>query len=268
VAVAVGAAGSARDIWIIDAVRSTSTRFTFDPATDDNPVWSPDGKSIVFSSNRTGNADLYIKPADGLGQERLLLKSDENKTPTSWSRDGHVLMFNSQSPKTGSDIWALNDLIANPGRESAAKPTLILGTEFQEFQPKLSPDGHWIAHVSLESGAPEIYVRPFTPEGNASGAGAKWMISKGTGIRPNWRPDGKALLYTTSNGQLMTVDIDTRNGVQAGVPRRLFQAPVSGLANGWDIAPDGKRFLFLAAPGGTRTVPFTVVVNWAAALKK
>jgi Tol biopolymer transport system component len=268
VAVAVGPAGSARDIWILDAARGTNTRLTFHPASDDNPIWSPSGKYIVFSSNRSGKADLYIKPADGSGEERLLLKSDENKTPTSWSTDGRVLMLTSQSPKTGNDIWALRDPLANPGSGPAARPTPILATEFQEGQPKLSPDGRWIAHVSLESGAPEIYLRPFEPEGNASGAGAKWMISKGTGLRPNWRRDGKALLYTTSNGQLMSVDIDTKNGVQAGVPRRLFQAPGSGLANGWDIAPDGKRFLFLAAPGGTRTVPFTVVVNWAAALKK
>jgi dipeptidyl aminopeptidase/acylaminoacyl peptidase len=260
VAVAIGPETN-RDIWILDVVRGNSTRFTFDPASDDNPVWSPDGKSIVFSSTRSGLGDLYIKPADGSGEERLLFKSDESKTPTSWAKDGRFLLFTSIGPKTALDIWALP-------MQGEAKPVVIVQTPFFEALGQFSPDGRWIAYLSGESGTPEIYVRPFSPEAGAGATGGKWMVSKATGAHPRWRADGKALFYSTLNLQHMVVDIDTSKGFQAGAPRRLFVAPPPLLTIGWDLAPDGNRFLFVAPPAGARAAPFTVVLNWAAALKK
>ena len=104
IAVAQGKAG-ARDIWIVDAARNTTQRFTFDPANDDYPVWSPDGTTIAFSSNRRGQAQLYMKPADGLGEERLM--TDQPGVPTSWSKDGRYLLFTVTSAKTFNDIWVL-----------------------------------------------------------------------------------------------------------------------------------------------------------------
>ena len=106
VAVAIGPAPS-RDIWILDVARGTNTRFTFDPARDDYPAWTPDGKNIAFSSNRGGQMDLYIKPADGSGEEKLLLKTAEQKYVESWTKDGRFLLFDSEGRKTGLDIWAL-----------------------------------------------------------------------------------------------------------------------------------------------------------------
>ncbi len=260
VAVALGPISS-RDIWILDVGRGTATRFTFDPARDDHPVWSPDGKSIVFSSDRSGRMNLYIKPADGSGEERLLFKSDEYKTPTSWSKDGRFLLFTSFGPKTDADIWALP-------MQGEARPISVLQTPFAESMGHLSPDGRWIAYTSLESGMYELYVRPFSPESGAGATGAKWIVSKDTGTYPRWRADGQELFYTASNLQQMAVDIDTSKGFQAGTPRRLFAAPPPVNDVGWDLTPDGKRFLFVAAPGGARTIPFTVVLNWTAALKK
>ena len=260
VAVALGPAAN-RDIWILDVARATATRFTFDPAWDDDPVWSPDGKSIVFSSERAGRWDLYIKPADGSGEERLLFTSDEYKTPDSLSKDGRYLVFSSRGAKTGWDVWALPV-------QGEAKPVSIVQTPFHEATGRLSPDGRWIAYWSQESGKNEIYVRPFSPEAGAGATGAKWLVSKGTGAHPRWRPDGKELFYTSYYLDQMAVDIDTRKGFQAGTPRRLFAAPPPFGNVGWDIAPDGKRFLFVVEPGGSRTVPFTVVLNWVAGLKK
>ena len=260
VAVAAGG-GGARDIWILDVARNSSMRFTFDPANDDNPVWSPDGKSIVFSSNRTGLPKLYLKPADGSGEERLL--TDQPGVPTSWSGDGHFLLFTSASPKTGNDIWVLPD----PGLASGnAKPRPLLATQFGESGAAVSPDGHWIAYASTESSTSDIYVRPFSADGN--GGGAKWLVSKGVSIYPRWRADGKQLYYTTLNLDLMVVDIDTSKGFQAGTPRRLFTAPPPLLNIGWSMTADAKRFLFITTPNGGRPAPFTVVLNWAAGLKK
>lgn len=259
VAVAMGSEAT-RDIWILDVARGTSTRFTFDPARDDVPAWSPDGKNIAFSSNRGGQMDLYLKPADGSGEEKLVLKTDEQKFVDSWTKDGRFLLFGSGGANTGADMWAL----PFPGE---ARPALLLRTQFQEGGSRVSPDGRWLAYASNESGSFEIYVRPFAPEALA-GTGAKWLVSKAGGIDPVWRTDGKELLYLGVTSQIMAVDIDTSKGFQAGTPRRLFNAPSDALTAGWDLSPDGKRFLFVAPPGTGRTIPFTVVLNWAAGLKK
>jgi eukaryotic-like serine/threonine-protein kinase len=262
VAVASGAAG-ARDIWIMDAARNSSTRFTFDPADDNTPVWSPDGKNIAFSSNRTGQRKLYIKPADGSGEERLL--TDQPGAPTNWSRDGRFLLFDSSSPKTGDDICVL----PNPGSASGdAKPMPLLATQFNESTAQVSPDGRWIAYETNESSASDIYVRPFSPDGDSGSGGAKWLVSKGISLYPRWRSDGKQLLYTGVNLDLMAVDIDTSKGFQAGTPRRLFTAPPPLINFGWSMTADAKRFLFITTANGGRPAPFTVVLNWAAGLKK
>ena len=260
VAVAAGTAGS-RDIWILDVARNSSTRFTFDPADDSNPVWSPDGKNVVFSSNRKGETRLYIKPSDGSGEERML--TDQPGVPTSWSKDGRFLLFTSGSPQTGSDIWVL----PNPGVTSGdAKPMPLLATQFSEQSAQVSPDGRWIAYTTNESGSSDVYVRPISAEGN--GGGAKWLISKGLSLYPRWRSDGKQILYANPNLDIMAVDIDTSKGFQAGTPRRLFVAPPPLINIGWDMTADAKRFLFITTPNGGRPAPFTVVLNWAAGLKK
>jgi serine/threonine-protein kinase len=260
VAVGLGPEAS-RDIWILDAARGASTRFTFDPGRDDYPAWSPDGRNIAFSSNRGGQMDLYIKPSDNSGEEKLLLKTDGSKTVERWTKDGRFLLFTftGTASKTGQDIWAL----PFPGE---AKPVPLLQTQFVEAMARVSPDGRWLAYLSGESGTPETYVRPFTPDATA-GTGAKWLVSKGGGIRPIWRPDAKELFYLSLASQVMAVDIDTSKGFRAGTPRRMFTAPAA-LVTGWDLSPDGKRFLFVAPPNAGRVIPFTVVLNWAAGLKK
>ena len=264
VAVALGTAGS-RDIWIVDVARDTSTRLTFDPADDDSPVWSPDGKDVAFSSNRAGLPKLYIKPADGSGEERLLI--DQAGVPTSWSGDGRWLLFTSRGPQTGPDVWALPD---PRGASSGARPFPVIATQFVEQQAQFSPDGRWIAYTSNESSASDVYVRPFPATGAASAAGAKWLVSRAGGLStlPRWHPNGGRLFYT--NGATLdvsAVDVDTSRGFQARTPRRLFAAPPPLLTVGWDIAPDGRRFLFVTTPDGGKPTPFTVVLNWAAALK-
>jgi len=259
VAVAIGPAGS-RDIWTADVGLKAMQRLTFDPANDDNPVWSPDGKHIAFASNRTGGPKLYVKPADGSGEERLL--TDQPGVPTSWSRDGRFLLFTSASEKTGGDIWVLPD----PGRASgASKPHALLATDVDEDDAKISPDGRWFAYMTLESGVATVFVRPLLPDRDASAPGPKWLVSKGgIAVNPRWRADGRQLVYI-ANRDVMAVDIETSRGFQAGTPRRLFAVPQNLR---WDLAPDGKRFLFVTPPNGAGAAPFEVVLNWATALKK
>jgi Tol biopolymer transport system component/predicted Ser/Thr protein kinase len=259
----VGLASS--NIWVLDTQRGTNTRLTFGRnSSDDNAIWSPDGKNIIFASNRAGHYDLYEKPADGSGQERLLLKSDTDKRPTSWSRDGRYLLYTNTDPKTLNDIWVLP-------MNGSQKPFPFLRTEFNEGLATFSPDGRWVAYNSGESGMGEVYVRPFAPDQNGGAAGAgKWLISSGGGVDPRWTQNGKELTYgSIAQSSIMAVDVNGAATFQAGVPRKLFDAPPTTSAP--DVSADGKRWLIpvlLGTTGSATTSPFNVVLNWQAALKK
>ena len=244
------------NIWVYDLKRGSGTRLTFNAGYDGYPVWSPDSKRIVFASNKTGPSDLFVKAADGSSEELLLLKSDQDKRPTSWSKDGRYLLYDTNDPKTREDIWILP-------LEGDRKPVPFLVTEFRDRVGRFSSDGRWIAYTSNESGTDEIYVRPFSP-GAAGSPGGRWMASKGGGFLPHWSADGKELYYRGQT-DLMAVDVTAGTAIQAGVPKKLFTAPVS--ATGWfDVSQDG-RFLFQAQNVGEAQTPIMVVLNWQSGLK-
>jgi hypothetical protein len=256
--VALGRIEPGRDIWLTDFAHPSDTRFTFDPAADRNPVWSPDGSRIAFSSNRLGTHDLYQHASNGSGQDELLFKSDHLKFATGWSRDGRYLLYYEPDPKTKRDLWVLPMDAASSGR----KPIPFLRTDFDELNGKFSPDSHWIAYQSDESGRYEIYVRPFP----AVEGGGKWTVSHGGGIQPHWRGDGKELFYTGPDSSLMAVPVSASGAVfQPGTPAALFRAP-PGVP--WDVTADGKRFLLPIPSGEATQTPFTVVQNWTSLLKR
>jgi eukaryotic-like serine/threonine-protein kinase len=246
------------DIWIRDLARGASSRFTFDPASDVTPLWSPDGKTIVFSSNRGGQFDLYTKASGGGGQEQPLLQSDEPKFANDWSRDGRYIAFQSRGKKTNWDLWVLPTF-------GDRKPMLFLQTPFNETHPAFSPDGRWLAYQSNESGRPEIYVQNFP------GPGGKWQVSTAGGAEPTWRADGKELFYADMTQKLVAVDIQAGETFQAGVPRALFAAnvqPIRNVRSHYLTSNDGQRFLLLSPLGRDSMVPTTVVVNWNAGLTR
>jgi len=248
-----------RNIWLYDIARRVATRFTFDQFLDTDPVWSPDGSRVAFNAIRGAPLALYAKASNFAGQDQLLLKSNDYKFPTSWSRDGRFLLYWTLGPPTR--IWAL------PLGDGAAdrQPIPVASSQFNEAVGRFSPDGRWIAYQSDESGKTEIYVQPFdassatkSPAAGAAGVG-KWMVSNGGGSSPLWRGDGKELFYLSADGMATAVELNTSGAFQAGVPKPLFKVP-AGLVN-WDVTPDGRRFLF-AAPSATGTRPFfTVVLN-------
>jgi Tol biopolymer transport system component len=252
-------------VWLVDFSRGTETRFTFGSANAENPIWSPDGKRVLFASNTSGHYDLYQKATNGATGKELLLKSDETKFATSVSRDERFLLYYSIDPKTQRDLWVLP-------LEGDKKPFLFLRTAFNESDGHFSPDGQWVAYVSDESGHDEIYVRRFSPDSTAAAAGAdtggKWQVSYGGGQWPQWSKDGKELYYLTLDAKVMAVAVSTNPVFQAGAAKLLFQAPpqASGGTFG-DYTVDGKRFLFLAPAKQTEQAPFNVVLNWQAGLK-
>jgi Tol biopolymer transport system component len=154
---------------------------------------------------------------------------------------------------------------ADPG--GTPKPFPFAQSEFGEFAGQFSPDGRWIAYASTETGKPEIYVQPFTPAaGGSSPTGGKSIVSSGGGTRSAWRADGKELYYATPEGKMMAVEIATGPALKAGIPRLLFPMPPNVLD--WDVSADGKRFLLAVPQSESTPAPFTVVLNWQAALKK
>jgi dipeptidyl aminopeptidase/acylaminoacyl peptidase len=255
--VAVGLAGPGDDdIWIYDVQRGIPTRFTFSPAAERVSVWSPDGGDIIFGSNTKGQFDLYRKAADGTGKEELLFDDEVNKIAQSWSPDGKSLLFFRVDRTTLQDIWVLP---VTPGVPS--KPYRWLATPFREAHAKFSPDGHWVAYESNESGRFEIYVAPF------SGPGSRRQISSGGGNYPRWRSDGKEIFYE-AGGTLMAAEIAIKKrSIEVGAVRSLG-IPVTAPDYRYDVSADGQRFLVAMPRAQKSSESLTLVYNWTALLKK
>jgi Tol biopolymer transport system component len=256
---------SGEHVWLYDVPRGVPNRLAFDTAIDAAPVWSPDGRRLVFASGPNGGNDLFERPASGLGDAQPLLLSPEPKWPLSWSPDGRFLLYASLNPKTGSDLWAL------PMSGDTHQPFPVVQTGGDQASGQFSPDGHWVAYVSNESGRTEVYAQTFP------GPGGKWQLSTIGGTQPRWRADGKELFFVAPDLELMGVPIaaGTDGSLSAGTPVPLFRTRLFDEHGGtsvfarpqYAVAPDG-RFLMTVTVEARTTPPITVVLNWQAALKR
>jgi len=244
--------GANLDLWMIEQARGTTTRFTFDPAADGNPIWSPDGSRIVWSTSRGGKEGLYSKSSAGIGEEQLVIATDGQTIPSDWSPDGRHLLFYDFAAGQRANI----KLLPVDG-DRTAKP--LVATTFFERNGVFSPNGRWIAYESDESGRLEVYVMAF------EGPAGKWQVSTRGGHDPVWSRDGRELFYLTDDYKLMTVPIAPGEHFTPGTPQPLFNVryEVGQRRNVYCVSPDGKRFLFQLPVGETNT-PMTAVVNWRA----
>jgi len=250
------------DIWTYDIARGLRTRLTFDPAGDRDAVWSPDGGTIIFDSNRKGFGDLYRKSSNGAGSAELLYADGLLKLPSGWSPDGKFLLYSPLGRKKGWDLWVLPN---PPGPPGGVKPYPFLRTPFNEINGQFSPDGKWIAYQSDESGRFEIYATPFP------GPGGKRQISTGGGRLARWRSDGKEIFYVTESGQLMAAEVkENGSTLETGkIGGPFFGGMPVGNGMTYDVSADGQRFLAIVPPEQQSTsAPLTLVQNWVAGLKK
>ena len=243
---------------MIDLSRGNKARITFNAQSDGDPLWSPDGKRIVFTSNRAGDGHihLYDTGTTASGDDQLLLTSDADDVPSSWSRDGKNILFTRFKSGSGSSVWMFQ--VA----EREAKP-LLQSAEFEIGAAVFSPNGRYIAYTSNESGRYEVYVQPFPLSGE------KWMISSGGGFLPEWREDGKELFYVTDEAKIMSVEIKSEGAFDSVVTKQLFQADIRRAAGyPYAVAPDGSRFLINTPAEASNPAPMSLVLNWPATVKR
>jgi Tol biopolymer transport system component len=229
------------DLWLFDVERKLPPRrFTSNPAFDGIGVWSPDGKQIVYASNRKGVFDLYVKSVDA-DDERPLLESTEGKVPDDWSSDGRYILYQDANPKTSDDMWAL-PLFGD------RKPIPIAQTPSLECCGRFSPDGRWVSYDSWETGRRETYVQPFP------GTTGRIRVSANGGGMSSWSANGREFFYGTNGGEMLAVTVNPNGqSLTFGQTRVLFRRFAAA-------SPDGKRFL-TSVPLAPES-PITVLLNW------
>jgi serine/threonine protein kinase len=250
-------ATGARDVWVMDLRRGVSSRLN-SSGNSSLPIWSPDGQRVLFASSRDGSQQkVFEMDASGARKPSLIA---EPGSPRDWSRDGQLILYANASKLFA--VSASGDRTGPPLEFAAPGGSYNGGATF-------SPDGHWIAYTSTESGQDQVYVRSFP------GGQHKSQLSSAGGTEPRWRGDGQELFYLASDGHIVAVSITAhRDTLEIGPPRPLFSTRAAGLTLGilgghqYTVTRDGQRFLVNEPAQQESTTPLTVVVNWRAALTR
>jgi serine/threonine protein kinase len=240
-----------RDLWVFDISRHVSRRVTFHPWDSFAGVLTPDGKQLIFSSNRSGTPSLYIKRVEST-DEKLLLGGSGPAFIESMSPDGRVVLFRRTTSGTQNDIYSV------PVNGGSATP--IVTSPFNDIGPVFSPSGRWIAYASDESGRYEVYVTLYPPNGS------RVQISTDGGTQPVWRGDEKELFYVAPGDRITSVAIEQIAGaIKPGAARVIAEIPLRPAHEDereYDVTRDGQRFIVNSMPRDRRSLPITVVVNW------
>ncbi|HET8834429.1 MAG TPA: LpqB family beta-propeller domain-containing protein, partial [Gemmatimonadales bacterium] len=243
-----------RDVWIKRLPAGPFSRLTFSDTSSGRPAWSADGRDVYYIADRTGSGvgPVYARRSDGTGTPRMVTHA-EDIGQVSASRDGRWLVLRTApAPPASPDIFGL--------RLGDSVPVPLVATPAAELFPALSPDGRWLAYSSDESGASEIYVRPF-PET----AGAKWQVSTAGGSQPVWSSTGRELLYVNGKTEMVSAEIQPGTTFSVGAQRVLFsvqQFASTGPVPAYSLSPDNQRFLALREGEAGQPGELVVAENW------
>ena len=236
------------DIWIFDVARNVKSRLTFDDANDNDPIWSPDGSEVVFTSRRTGSGDLYKRKANGSSDAELLWGIEQSVEPQDWSPDGAYIAAN-YGAGGGFDLW----IFPVSGNE---EPYALIEGEFDEGYGRFSPDGKWLAYLSNESGKYELYATRF-PEGEG-----KWQIStEGADWLLGWKDDGTEIYFMDLEARIASVKVSLGDELVADIPTVLFPTRTSET---WDSGGGGEKFVIGTPESSEANFPITLIINWLA----
>jgi serine/threonine-protein kinase len=236
--------GPSADLWIYDWQRGSKTRLTDGKSVYAYPVWSPDGRYVVFSSS----GGMFWTRADGAGKPQPLTVSKALQSPASFTPDGRRLVFAELSPAGG--LIQTVRLDGGSGQLRANKPEVFLQTSSAQPFPAFSPDGRWLAYTDTESGSYEVYVRAFPDKGT------RWLISNGGGMMPVWSKNGRELFYRTEDSRIMVATYTVKGETFVADKPRVWsekRLANTGLTPNFDLAPDGKRFAVLMAAEGSES---------------
>jgi Tol biopolymer transport system component len=244
------------------------SRLTFQEEEDESPVWTPDGRRVVYSSSHSSKPrTIAWKNADGSGTEEVVLEGAGHFHVGGISPDGQWLIYTDYENTSGSrgDLWVL-PLKGDPSTPLGAgkKPQVFLKTQFNEYDPRISPDGKWVAYTSDENGRNEVYVQAF-PE-----PGGKWQISTEGGDSPVWARNGKEIFYRNGS-KFYVASVVTAPSFSLSPGRLLFDqhyAENPRREAQYDVFPDGQRFLMLKGDAAAASSQYQVVTNWTEEVKR
>jgi Tol biopolymer transport system component len=243
------------DTWLYDVDRGTKTRFTFDSTLRSPAVWTPSGDEITYAVLRNGKFDIASKPSNGNSEAKLLVSTPLSERAPDWSPDGRFLIYMAGEQRGNTRLLYLE----RHKDGSLSQPMVFVKTTFNEANPRFSPDGRYVAYVSDESGRNEVFVRDFPNGVN------KWLISANGGTAPRWSRDAKEVFYVQED-RLMAVSVATHPKFSPGVPVSLFESRLLQL--GYDVSPDGKRFVVLVRPKNEPPISIHIVDNWFTELQQ
>ena len=223
-------------------------------------VESPDGRQIAVTVRPidTGPFEIHAQPAGGGAGRRIVANLPAATTPTSWSPDGRVLLYQTTIGDVVG-VWAVP--------VDGGAPVRVFQDAFRAAQAQFSPDGRWIAYSADDPqrrSVRSVYVEPYPRTGE------RWTVSDDGGEQPRWRADGREIAFVVDGRFLAAAAVDTQRGFHAGGPRRLFDARVSRAADAryeYAMASDGQRFLINTVTGPEPAARVTVITNWTRALR-